>query len=50
MLWRYRFVPGRFGWELPGGIVEKGEEGAALLHERQRKRPAIVQPSRCVTC
>lgn len=28
MLWRYRFVPGRFGWELPGGIVEDGENGA----------------------
>ena len=29
MLWRYRFVPGRFGWELPGGIVEAGEDPAA---------------------
>lgn len=28
MIWRYRFVPGRFGWELPGGIVEEGESGA----------------------
>ncbi len=28
MLWRYRFVPGRFGWELPGGIVEAGEDPA----------------------
>lgn len=26
MLWRYRFVPGRFGWELPGGIIEDGEQ------------------------
>lgn len=25
MMWRYRFVPGRFGWELPGGIVDEGE-------------------------
>jgi 8-oxo-dGTP pyrophosphatase MutT (NUDIX family) len=28
MMWRYRFVPGRFGWELPGGIVESGESAA----------------------
>ncbi|MFD0145399.1 MULTISPECIES: NUDIX domain-containing protein [unclassified Streptomyces] len=25
MLWRYRFVPQTFGWELPGGIVDAGE-------------------------
>ncbi|WP_435172241.1 NUDIX domain-containing protein [Actinacidiphila sp. bgisy145] len=32
MLWRYRFVPRQWGWELPGGIVESGEgpEEAAL--------------------
>ena len=28
MMWRYRFVPGRFGWELPGGIIEPGEDAA----------------------
>jgi 8-oxo-dGTP pyrophosphatase MutT (NUDIX family) len=28
MMWRYRFVPRRFGWELPGGIVEPGESAA----------------------
>lgn len=28
MLWRYRFVPRQFGWELPGGIVDDGEEPA----------------------
>lgn len=26
MLWRYRFVPDRWGWELPGGIVSDGED------------------------
>ncbi|MGW2654710.1 NUDIX domain-containing protein [Streptomyces sp. NPDC001478] len=26
MLWRYRFVPDQWGWELPGGIVDAGEE------------------------
>jgi 8-oxo-dGTP pyrophosphatase MutT (NUDIX family) len=34
MMWRYRFVPHRFGWELPGGIVEPNEDGAeAALRE-----------------
>ncbi|MEU1368637.1 NUDIX domain-containing protein [Streptomyces sp. NPDC005803] len=28
MMWRYRFVPQQFGWELPGGIVDAGEEAA----------------------
>ncbi|MFF3815807.1 NUDIX domain-containing protein [Streptomyces bluensis] len=28
MMWRYRFVPQRFGWELPGGIVDEGEAPA----------------------
>ncbi|MFF9660674.1 NUDIX domain-containing protein [Streptomyces althioticus] len=28
MMWRYRFVPRQFGWELPGGIVDPGEEPA----------------------
>ena len=28
MMWRYRFVPERFGWELPGGIIEPGEDPA----------------------
>ncbi|MFD2082555.1 NUDIX hydrolase [Actinopolymorpha cephalotaxi] len=26
MLWRYRFVIGRWGWELPGGLVDEGED------------------------
>lgn len=28
MLWRHRFVPNQFGWELPGGICEAGESPA----------------------
>ena len=28
MLWRHRFVPDRWGWELPGGMVDPGEEPA----------------------
>ncbi len=32
MLWRYRFVADKWGWELPGGIVDAGEDahGTAL--------------------
>ncbi|WP_434795082.1 GntR family transcriptional regulator [Streptomyces albidoflavus] len=29
MMWRYRFVPQQFGWELPGGIVDAGEDPAS---------------------
>lgn len=28
MLWRHRFVSDSWGWELPGGIVDEGEDGA----------------------
>ena len=34
MLWRYRFVPDVWGWELPGGMVDPGETGLqAALRE-----------------
>ncbi|MFC7217470.1 NUDIX hydrolase [Streptomyces polyrhachis] len=26
MIWRHRFVSDRWGWELPGGLVDAGEE------------------------
>lgn len=26
MMWRHRFVTGEWGWELPGGIVDPGED------------------------
>lgn len=28
MMYRHRFVPDAFGWELPGGILDAGEDGA----------------------
>jgi 8-oxo-dGTP pyrophosphatase MutT (NUDIX family) len=31
MLWRHRFVPNRWGWELPGGLVDDGEEPSATV-------------------
>jgi 8-oxo-dGTP pyrophosphatase MutT (NUDIX family) len=29
LLWRHRFLPDRWGWEIPGGLVDDGEEPAA---------------------
>jgi 8-oxo-dGDP phosphatase len=28
MLWRHRFVADRWGWELPGGLIDPGEDSA----------------------
>jgi 8-oxo-dGTP pyrophosphatase MutT (NUDIX family) len=28
MLWRHRFLPDRWGWEIPGGMVDEDEEPA----------------------
>jgi 8-oxo-dGTP pyrophosphatase MutT (NUDIX family) len=34
LMYRHRFVPDAFGWELPGGILDAGEDGAtAALRE-----------------
>jgi 8-oxo-dGTP pyrophosphatase MutT (NUDIX family) len=47
MLWRYRFVADQFGWELPGGIVDAGEDGfATALREVEEEtgwRPAGLE-------
>ncbi|MFE4264942.1 NUDIX domain-containing protein [Streptomyces sp. NPDC056883] len=47
MLWRYRFVPQQWGWELPGGIVDDGEDAAATAaretEEETGWRPTNVE-------
>ncbi|UQX00896.1 GntR family transcriptional regulator [Streptomyces sp. RerS4] len=47
MLWRYRFVPEQWGWELPGGIVDAGEDAAVTAaretEEETGWRPTSVE-------
>lgn len=47
MLWRYRFVPRQWGWELPGGIVDAGEDPhATALRETEEEtgwRPEALE-------
>lgn len=45
MMWRYRFVPRQFGWELPGGIVDAGEEPADTA-----LREVVVDEDRPLVC
>ncbi|MCG5460017.1 NUDIX domain-containing protein [Micromonospora sp. PSH03] len=44
MLRRYRFIPGETRWELPGGIVEPGEEAVAAA-SREAEEETGWRPS-----
>lgn len=38
LVWRHRFVQDRWGWELPGGLVDEGEEpGEATVRELEEQ-------------
>jgi len=47
MLWRHRFATGEWGWELPGGILDKDEEPSiAAIREVEEEtgwRPSRVE-------
>ncbi|MBX6723222.1 MAG: NUDIX hydrolase [Dactylosporangium sp.] len=47
MLWRHRFVTDEWGWEIPGGILEQGEDPAVAavreVEEETGWRPATVE-------
>jgi 8-oxo-dGTP pyrophosphatase MutT (NUDIX family) len=59
LLWRHRFIPDSWGWELPSGIAEPGEDLAAAAArqalqesgwEPLRPRPLLrLEPSAALT-
>jgi 8-oxo-dGDP phosphatase len=48
LMWRHRFIADRWGWELPGGVVDEGEQPdeAALreLEEQTGYRAGRMEP------
>jgi 8-oxo-dGTP pyrophosphatase MutT (NUDIX family) len=49
MLHRYRFVPDAVGWELPGGIVEAGEDAVNAARGGGRLAGFPGRSSNCST-
>jgi 8-oxo-dGTP pyrophosphatase MutT (NUDIX family) len=59
MLWRHRFIPDTYGWELPAGIVDPAEDLAAAAArealkesgwESQQLRPLLqIEPNGGIT-
>lgn len=48
LIWRHRFIAGTWGWEVPTGIVEEGEESLAAaareVEEETGYRPGRMEP------
>ena len=45
MLWRHRFITDRWGWELPAGWVDDGEDPAAAAHREVMRRDRLAAGS-----
>jgi 8-oxo-dGDP phosphatase len=47
LIWRHRFVTGQWLWELPGGFIDPGEDGAAAatreVEEETGYRPRSIE-------
>ncbi|PPK64690.1 NUDIX hydrolase [Actinokineospora auranticolor] len=48
LLWRHRFIGDRWGWEIPAGWVDEGEDPAAAavreVHEETGHRVGRIEP------
>lgn len=45
MLWRYRLITRQWGWELPGGVIDDGEDGAHAA-AREAEEETGYRPNR----
>jgi hypothetical protein len=47
-MWRHRFIVGKWVWELPGGYIDDGQDGAAAAVAVRAARlatdPATAEP------